>query len=280
MVSKGGWLKVLGSSGGFPIAGLACSGYLARLGGQTLLLDCGPGVATALIGADAKAGVDGVVISHLHADHMLDLIPLGYALMTEWVTDGRTAPLPLYLPQGGIDLLGKLSDLFGHRNWRFPSEGGGFGRQALAAALERGEDWMSTVFDAREYDPGDDIAFGPLTVTTLPVDHRVPTAAMRLKHDGADFVYSADTRYWPALGNFAGGTDIFLVDAHLSGPKAPGGAHMTPGEAGRLAAMADAKRLVLCHLGAPEDGPSARRAAAAHFNGEIHVAFETREYGL
>lgn len=280
MASKDGWLKILGSSGGFPIAGFACSGYLVRLDGQNLLLDCGPGIAGALIGADAKAGIDGVVISHLHPDHVLDLIPLGYALMTEWLTEGRSRPLPLYLPPGGVEFLQKLSDLFGHRNWRFEEEGGNAGYRALASALARGEDWLLTVFDAREYAPGDDIVFGSLEIATLSVDHRIPTAAMRIRTEGADLVYSADTRFLPALGHFAIDTDLFLLDAHLSGPKAPGGAHMTPADAGRLAAIANAKRLVLCHLGAPEDGPSARQAAAAHFRGEIHVAFDVREYSL
>lgn len=273
-------LIVLGSSGGFPIAGFACSGYLVHIGGRTLLLDCGPGVATALIGPDAKAGIDGVVISHLHPDHVLDLMPLGYALMTEWLTEGRTDPLPLYLPPGGTDFLQRLSDLFGHRNWRFPGNDGTAGRQALGAALSRGEDWMLTVFDVQEYTPGEDIHFGRLWIATMAVDHQIPTAAMRLRSDGADLTYSADSRFFLPLSDFGRGTDLFLMDAHLSGPKAPGGAHMTPAEAGRLAALAGARRLVLCHLGAPEDGPSALQAAAAHFDGEIQVAYETREYAL
>ncbi|MCZ7463988.1 MBL fold metallo-hydrolase [Rhizobium rhizogenes] len=280
MALKDRELRVLGSSGGFPIAGFACSGYLVRLSGQTLLLDCGPGVMTALIGAEAKAGIDGVIISHLHSDHVLDLIPLGYALMTEWLTEGRTAPLPLWLPTGGVEFLGTLSDLFGHRHWRFPEDDGTAGQRALGAALARGQDWMLTVFDAREYAPGDEIASRSLKISTAPVDHRTPTAAMRIRTGDADLTYSADTRFFPPLGDFASGTDLFLVDAHLSGPKAPGGAHMTPADAGRLAALAGAKRLVLCHLGAPGDGPSARDAAAAHYSGEIHVAFEMREYFL
>lgn len=280
MAVTNGSLTVLGSSGGFPIAGFACSGYLARIAGKSLLLDCGPGIAGALIGADAKAGIDGIVISHLHPDHVLDLIPLGYALMTEWLTEGRTQPVPLFVPSGGLEFLQRFSDLFGHRNWRFAEEGGSAGYRALGAALARGHDWLLMVFDAHEYEPGEDIAFGTTTIATLPVDHRVPTAAMRIALEGMDFVYSADTRFLPALGHFAAGTDLFLVDAHFSGPKAPGGLHMTPADAGRLAAIAYAKRLVLCHLGAPQDGASARQAAAAHFAGEIHVAFDTREYRL
>ncbi|NLR98039.1 MBL fold metallo-hydrolase [Rhizobium sp. P38BS-XIX] len=280
MAMRSSSLTVLGSSGGFPISGFACSGYLARIAGQRLLLDCGPGIAGALIGADATAGVDAVIISHLHPDHVLDLIPLAYALMTEWLTEGRTQRVPLYLPPGGLEFIEKLSGLFGHRNWRFEEGGGNAGYRALGAALARGEDWLLTVFEACEYEPGDDIVLDGTTVATFPVDHRIPTAAMRIRFEGADLVYSADTRFLPALGNFAAGTDLFLVDAHFSGPKAPGGLHMTPADAGRLATIANAKRLVLCHLGTPEDCASARQTAAAHFSGVIHTAYDTREYSL
>ncbi len=277
---NGGLLRILGSSGGYPIAGFPCSGYLAQVDGRRVLLDCGPGVITALIGPDAKANIDAVVISHLHPDHVLDLIPLGYALLSTWLTSEQVERLPLYLPPGGLDFLRRFSDLFGHRGWRLAQKGGTAGRRALATALEDGQDWMLTVFDVREFSPGDTIAVGGLSIETLPVDHQLPTAAMRIKTEEADLVYSADTRFLPTLAEFALGTDLFLVDAHHSGPNAPGGAHMTPSDAGRLAAMAGAKRLVLCHLGAPGDGASATSEASVHFDGQVHVAFETREYAL
>lgn len=268
------WLRILGSSGGFPISGLACSGYLVRMQGRTLLLDCGPGVATALIGADAKTGLDAIIISHLHPDHVLDLVPLGYSLLAEFLTGGRTGPLSLWLPAGGRDFLTRLSDLFGHRYWQPFDITGPEGKRNIAEAMTAGEDWFLTVFEIREYTPGDTIRLAPLDIATAPTDHNIPTAAMRL---GSGLVYSADTRFHPALSEFARNAALFLVDAHLSGPLS-GGAHMTPAEAGRLAHMARVERLVLCHLGAPQDGPSARQAAAAHYDGPIDIAFETREY--
>lgn len=269
-------MRVLGSSGGFPDRGLPCSGYLYTQAETRLLLDCGPGIATALLADNGKSDLSAVLISHLHSDHVLDLIPLAYSLLTEWMHEGRTQPLPLYLPMGGRDFLARFSSLFGHGEWRFPQGQGSAGERALA----KGQDWVLTVFDIHEYAPGDALTVAGLTVETVAVDHSLPTAAMKLGLPGRQVVYSADSRYTEALVGFARGVKLLLADAHLSGPKAPGGAHMSPAEAGRVAALAEVETLVLCHLGAPEDALSAMAAAGQHFAGEIHCAFATREYGL
>lgn len=273
-------LRILGSSGGFPDRGFPCSGYLYAHDGKRLLLDCGPGIATALLAESGKGDLDAVLISHLHSDHVLDLVPLAYSLLTEWMHEGRTKPLPLYMPTGGLDLLARLSGLFGHGNWRFPQGQGSAGQRALAEALANGQDWLLTVFNVIEYAPGDMLTVADLVVETAGVDHSLPTAAMKLGPAGRQVVYSADTRFTQTLVDFARGVRLLLIDAHLSGPKAPGGAHMSPADAGRLAALAEVETLVLCHLGAPEDGPSAMAWARQCFAGQIHYAFETREYEL
>ena len=73
-------LTVLGKSPAWQDAGGACSGYLVEDGDTTLLLDCGNGVFGKLRERVDYVDVDGVVLSHLHADHFLDLVPYSYAL--------------------------------------------------------------------------------------------------------------------------------------------------------------------------------------------------------
>ena len=58
----------------------ACSGYLVEERETCLLLDCGNGVFSKLRQFRDYVDVDAVVISHLHADHFLDLVPYSYAL--------------------------------------------------------------------------------------------------------------------------------------------------------------------------------------------------------
>ena len=68
-------LTVLGKSPAWQDAGGACSGYLLEEAGTALLIDCGNGVFGKLRERIDYVDVDAVVISHLHADHFLDLVP-------------------------------------------------------------------------------------------------------------------------------------------------------------------------------------------------------------
>ena len=93
-------LTVIGKSPAFTDAGGACSGYLVEDGGTRLLVDCGNGVFGKLRAATDPFALDGVVISHVHADHVLDLVPFAYALL--FARGGRPfPPLPLHVPPGG-----------------------------------------------------------------------------------------------------------------------------------------------------------------------------------
>ncbi|MGE5635458.1 MAG: MBL fold metallo-hydrolase, partial [Nocardioidaceae bacterium] len=73
-------LTVLGKSPSWQDAGGACSGYLVEEEGTAVLLDCGNGVFSNLRLKRHYTSVDAVVLSHLHADHFLDLVPYAYAL--------------------------------------------------------------------------------------------------------------------------------------------------------------------------------------------------------
>ena len=73
-------ITVLGKSPAWQDADGACTGYLVEGGGQTVLLDCGPGVFAKLRKRIAYEQVDAIVITHLHADHVMDLVPFASGL--------------------------------------------------------------------------------------------------------------------------------------------------------------------------------------------------------
>src|SRR5215204_5282677 len=73
-------LTVLGKSPSWQDAGGACSGYLVQEGETSVVVDCGNGVFAKLREHVDYVDVDAVVLSHLHADHFLDLVPYSYAL--------------------------------------------------------------------------------------------------------------------------------------------------------------------------------------------------------
>ena len=71
-------LTVLGCNGPYPEAGGACSGYLIKAGDTRILLECGSGSLAFLAALTEPEKIDGIVLSHLHYDHMSDLLPLSY----------------------------------------------------------------------------------------------------------------------------------------------------------------------------------------------------------
>ncbi len=89
-------LTVLGKSPSWQDAGGACSGYLVEENGTRVLLDCGNGVFAKLRERIDYVDVDAVVISHLHADHFLDLVPYSYALTYA----PRQQPVPVHVWPG------------------------------------------------------------------------------------------------------------------------------------------------------------------------------------
>ena len=106
-------LTVLGKSPSWQDADGACSGYLLEDGDTAVLLDCGNGVFSKLRKFRDYTTVDAVVLSHLHADHFLDLVPYSYALtyaprqqpvpVDRWPgTDNPCRP-KLYAPQGAVE---------------------------------------------------------------------------------------------------------------------------------------------------------------------------------
>ena len=108
-------ITVLGKSPAWQDADGACSGYLVEEHGTCLLLDCGNGVFSKLRRFVDYVDVDAVVISHLHADHILDLVPFASALtyaprqqpvpVDRWPGTDNPARPQLYVPEGGRDAL-------------------------------------------------------------------------------------------------------------------------------------------------------------------------------
>src|SRR5919198_5349907 len=73
-------LEIIGCSGAAPEPGGACSCYLVWGGGVAILLDCGPGALPRLATRLAPEAVDAIFLSHMHQDHILDLLPYTRAL--------------------------------------------------------------------------------------------------------------------------------------------------------------------------------------------------------
>jgi ribonuclease BN (tRNA processing enzyme) len=98
-------ITVLGSSSGMPGGSRTCSGYVIEVENRLTLLDCGSGVARALLkfGFDLEA-LDHVVISHTHPDHVCDLpLLIQYLHLCK-----KTTPVDLYLPEEFQTVFGQM----------------------------------------------------------------------------------------------------------------------------------------------------------------------------
>ena len=158
---------MLGKSPSWQDAGGACSGYLVEDGGTCLLVDCGSGVFSELRRVRDYVDVDAVVVSHMHADHFLDLVPFACALayaprqqpvpIAGWPGTDRPAR-PQLLAAAGRD----ASVL---RRRRRPAASRGSSRAPSRCA--------STTID-------ETLELGSLRARFQPVPHYVPTNAIEL----------------------------------------------------------------------------------------------------
>jgi ribonuclease BN (tRNA processing enzyme) len=243
-------VTVLGSSNSIPRPGRACSGYLIEGAGQAIVSDLGSGALANLLRLRPAESLTAVLISHMHADHFIDLIPMRYALKYGPRTHDR--PVPLWLPPGGATLLRRMTNAF---------------------VSESPHDFMGEVFDVSEYAPDAGLAFGDLRLRFAPTAHFIPTYALRCELDGASVTYSADTAPAPELDELARDTGLFLCEATLLPNEREPGArgHLTAAEAAAIAGRAGVRRLALTHYPAETNAAELLTESGATFAGETLV---------
>ena len=258
-------LTILGASPAAPNTGGACSGYLARDGEANALIDCGSGSASRIAQYLPPSQLRGIAISHLHPDHYFDLVPLYYILKFGEPRPAELgARLPLHVPPGGREFFERFGRLISDQ-----------------------PDMLDDVFDIREYAPGREWSVGGLTVTFHPVQHYVPSHAMRIRDStGATLTFSSDAAPCPGLVEAARGADAFLCESAMLDPSQdrPDPAqrgHMMAGEAGHIAREAGARQLLLTHYRSG-DGFDARHRQAAEeaFGGRVELVKEGTTYPI
>lgn len=241
-------LTVVGCSGSFPSVDSACSSYLIEADGFRLLLDMGNGALGELQRHIGLYDLDAVLLSHLHADHCIDMC--AYWVARYYRPDGGQAgQLPTYGPE--------------HTEERLVSAYGGDLPKDSA---------MREVFEFRTLRPGR-FALGPFTVVADRVSHPVEAFAFRLEHDGRSLTYSGDTGPCEALLELAKDTDLLLCEASFThGKEDIPGLHLTGREAGEHAEQAGAARLVLTHIPPWTDPRRNLSDARSAYTGPVELA--------
>ncbi|GAA3054308.1 MBL fold metallo-hydrolase [Kitasatospora albolonga] len=246
-------LTVVGCSGSFPSAESPCSSYLVEADGYRVLLDLGNGALGALQKYAGLYEIDAILLSHLHADHCIDLC--AYWVARNYRMEGCPDPVPVYGPTGTAERLARAYDM--------PEQPG-----------------MTEVFDFHTLAEGS-FELGPLRITVARVNHPVEAFAFRIEHEGRSLVYSGDTGECPELVELARGTELFLCEAaYTDGKETFAAVHLNGREAGQHAAAAGVGRLVLTHIPPWTDPEVNRRDAQAAFAGPVEVARPGAVYQL
>jgi ribonuclease BN (tRNA processing enzyme) len=244
---------VLGGASAVPNPGQGCSGYLVSVDHARLVLDLGAGTLPELRRHCAIGSIDGIIITHLHVDHMLDLVALWWGWLYHPVPLAR--PIPLWLPPGGIDRVTRILATFGR--------------------ADEVAEFFTRICSVTEFDPEQKIQIAGATVNFAATAHFIPCWAIRVESAQGAVAYTADTGPAANLVAIAHDAEVLIAEAMLpsgSFDESPNRGSSTATEAAQLAQNSGAKRLILTHLWAEHDADASRTEAARVFTGPIEIA--------
>ncbi|AAM32637.1 MULTISPECIES: MBL fold metallo-hydrolase [Methanosarcina] len=193
-------ITFLGTGVAIPQKGRVQSGVMVRLEEKPLLIDCGSGVLSRFPDAGIlHTNVDTVLLSHLHLDHVADLIPLVKANWLRGKTDMR-----IYGPDGTEDW---FSTVLGAYEYILD------GVNVDVIELSPGKEFTPEGFDCE--------------ITCAAAAHSVPTLAYRVTAEDGEFVYSGDTEPCRDVMDLAVETDLLIHECSFpAGTKVTN--HTTP----------------------------------------------------
>lgn len=250
-------LTVIGCTGSMSGKDSPASSYLLQADGPdasgavrpwTIVLDFGPGAMGHLLRYADPALLDGIFLSHLHADHCADIV--GMQVYRRWYPEGALPVVPVFSPGDGVDRTRKIAD-------------------------DPADEDYSTEFDFQNVGPGDRVTMGPFVIEFFEARHTIPALSIRVTGPGKDgdpvvFCYTGDTDTAPGVIEAARDADILLSEAAFEESRdTVDGVHLTGRRAGEVASEAGAKRLLLTHL-QPWTNPRTNVAdAEAVFDGPV-----------
>lgn len=239
-------LQVLGSGGPVSDDARASSGYIVWIDGESrLLVDAGGGVFLRFGEARARfEALDAIAITHLHADHVGDLV----AILKSGFFSERKRALPVIGPTGDKSFPG-MSEFM---RTMFDSKRGAY--RYLSGYL----DGSGGVAKIEITDVGADTAKPKLVfsndhlkLTAVGVKHGpVPALGYLVEAGGRRIAFAGDQNGDnPAFAAMIKDADILVMDHAVPEMTDPVSRqlHARPSEIGKLASAATVKRLVLSH---------------------------------
>lgn len=239
-------LTILGSSAAWserPCRPSSC--YMLEIGQEAILLDIGQGSLGSVFPYRDPATITAVVVSHMHGDHHVDLIPLRNLLYYHY---GEPRSIGLHLPAGLRDRY----DVF------------------------MGEEGFLDFMAGRDVTEGM-LEIGPFRVQAHPVTHAENSHAFRVtdaaEPDGPGLVYSGDCGVADDLLPLMHEGDTLLCEAFWSTREPiPSANHLNAAQAADVARRGGAAHLILTHILESYDPQAALTTAREIFPGSVQLA--------
>jgi len=240
-------LIVVGSGTGIPSLRRASPCLVLVSDRATILVDSGPGSLRKMLEAGITyLDMDLLLYTHIHPDHVADLVPLLFAC--KYADQPRKKDLKCIGGPGFLRYTEQLRRLYGP--W--------IEAQTYRLSVEE-------LFDKP-------LLFGNTAITCKPMAHTPESIAYRIEYeDGKSVVVSGDTDDNPGLVELAFRTDLLVLECSFpDGKKVEG--HLTPTLAGKIATESCCRRLLLTHLYPLCDPFDIKEQCHRTFQGEIILA--------
>ena len=232
-------VTVLGSSAMFATTERAAAGYLLEVDGRRIWLDAGSGTWRNLLHLTEYKDLDGVILTHAHPDHTIDVFGCYHALAF-----GSPEPLPSIPLWAPAEVLERLCAFAGQ---------------------------IDLAFDLRPVTAGGALSFGAARVMLFEMAHPVETVGVRVECNGSTLAYTADTGIDGELVPLTEGAELLLSEATLQDCDDPTlDGHMSAAQSAGVARDGEVSRLVLTHL-PPGRDLSVSLAEARAAAPDVHV---------
>lgn len=249
-------ITILGSDAAYAGKNSACSSYLLSSGGKNYLIETGPGCVSGLQNYIPIHKIDGIFLSHLHADHISDIYTLRYAVYVAQHEGKMDPQLSIYMPKHPGNTYRFIKNTIKKE----------FAITHITDKLILDLNGMHVSFSrTRHALPGYAIRFNVRIENTTAVK---------------SLVYTSDTSLYAGLVPFSMNADLLLAEATFqnSDKNLAQKGHMTAEKAGALAENTKARKLILTHIWPEYDKRISIDEAKRTYKGEIIPAERGQEF--